>query len=91
MCMFISNPKGTRCGIIYNPKKNKVIVSTHATFLEEDSMNNFKPRSKVVLEELDSVRDPLETPNFSLIFHVNVHKREYVQYVSKGEQTQETA
>ena len=32
-----------------------MIVSTHATFLEEDYMNNFKPKSKVVLEELDSV------------------------------------
>ena len=27
-------------------------------------MNNFKPKSKVVLEELDSVRDPPQTPIF---------------------------
>ena len=65
MCMFIGYPKGTRCGIFYNPKEKKVIVSTHATFLAEDYMNNFKPKSKVVLEELDSVRDPPQT----LIFH----------------------
>ena len=58
MCIFIGYPKGTRGGIFYNPKEKKVIVSTHATFLEEDYMNNFKPKSKVVLEELDSVRDP---------------------------------
>ena len=58
MCMFISYPKGMRGGIFYNPKEKKVIVSTHATFLEEDYMNNFKTKSKVVLEELDSVRDP---------------------------------
>ena len=56
MCMFIGYPKGTRGGIFYNPNEKKVIVSTHATFLEEDYMNNFKPKSKVVLEELDSVR-----------------------------------
>ena len=56
--MFIGYPKGTRVGIFYNPKEKKVIVNTHATFLEEDYMNNFKPRSKVVLEEHDSVRDP---------------------------------
>ena len=58
MCMFIGYPNGTRGGIFYNPKEKKVIVSTHTTFLEEDYMNNFKPRSKVVLEEIDSVQDP---------------------------------
>ena len=55
MCMFIGYPKGTRDGIFYNLKENKVIISTHPTFLEDDYMNNFKPRSKVVLEKLDSV------------------------------------
>ena len=49
MCMFIDYLKGTRGGIFYNPKEKKVIVSTHATFLEEDYMNNFKPKSKLVL------------------------------------------
>ena len=39
-------------------------MSTHTTFLEEDYMNNFKPISKVVLEELDLVRDLQETPSF---------------------------
>ena len=58
MCMFIGYPKGTRGEIFYNPKEKKVIVSIDATFLEEDYMNNFKPRSKVVLKELDSIRDP---------------------------------
>ena len=52
MCMFIGYPKGTRGGIFYNPKEKKMIVSTHATFLEEDYMNNFKPKSKVVLKSL---------------------------------------
>ena len=61
MCMFICYPKGTRCGIFYNPKEKKVIVSTHTTFLEEDYMKNFKPRSKVVLEELDSIQDPQDS------------------------------
>ena len=58
MCMFIDYPKETRFGIFYNPEEKKVIVSTHTTFLEEDYMNNFKHRSKVVLEELNLVRDP---------------------------------
>ena len=91
MCMFISYPKGTRGGIFYNPKEKKVIVSTHATFLENDYMNNFKPKSKVVLEELGSVRDPPQTPIFPPLFPVDVQRGENVQNVPKGEQTQETA
>ena len=55
ICMFIGYPKGMRGGIFYNPKENNVIVRTQATFLEEDYMNNFKPGSKVVLEEIDLV------------------------------------
>ena len=50
--LFIGYPKGTRGGIFYSPKEKKVFVSTHATFLENDYMNNFKPRSKAVLEEM---------------------------------------
>ena len=81
MCMFISYPKRTRGGIFYNPKEKKVIVSTHTTFLEEDYMNNFKLRSTVVLEELDSVRDPQETLSFPPPFPVDVQRGEYVQHV----------
>ena len=54
-CMFIDYPKGTRDEIFYNPKENKLIKSTHATFIEEDYVNNFKSMSKVVLEEFDSL------------------------------------
>ena len=74
MCMLIGYHKGTRGGIFYNPKEKKVIVSTHTTFLEEDYMNNFKPSSKVVLEEFDSVRDPQETPNFAPLFPIDVQR-----------------
>ena len=84
MCMFICYPKGTRGGIFYNPKEKKVIVSTH-TFLEEDYMNNFKPRSKVVLKELDLVQDPKETLSFPPLFLVDVQGGEYVQHVLEGE------
>ena len=74
MCMFIGYPKRTRCGIFYNPKEKKVIVSTHATLLEEYYKNNFKPKSKAVLEKLDSVQDPQETPNFLPLFPVDVQR-----------------
>ena len=53
VCMFVGYPKGTRGGFFYSPSNKKVFVSTNETFLE-DYMTNFKPRSKVVLEELHS-------------------------------------
>ena len=37
----------------YNHKDNKVFVSTHAKFLEDDYVNNFNPRNKVVLVEIN--------------------------------------
>ena len=52
VCFFVGYAKGTRGGVFYNPRDNKVFVSTNATFLDEDYMREFKPRSKVVLEEL---------------------------------------
>ncbi|XP_062086129.1 uncharacterized protein LOC133792236 [Humulus lupulus] len=45
---------GTEGGMFYIPQDKKVFVSENATFLEEDYMSNFKPRSKVVLAELQS-------------------------------------
>ena len=68
-----------------------MIVSTHAAFLEEGYMNNFKPKSKVVLEELDSIRDLPQTPIFRPMFPIDVQRGENVQNVLDGEQTQETA
>ena len=54
VCMFVGYPKGTRGGLFYSSSDKKVFVSINATFLEFDYMTNFKPRSKVVLEELRS-------------------------------------
>ena len=45
-------PKVTRGRLFYSPQDKKVFVSTNVTFLENDYVINFKPRSKVVLEEL---------------------------------------
>ena len=36
----------------YDPKEQKVIVSTNARFLEQDYILDNKPRSKVILDEL---------------------------------------
>ena len=44
--------------------EKKVIVSTNAKFFEEDYVNNFKPKSKVILEELDLAQESLKPPEF---------------------------
>ena len=62
VCVFVGYPKGTRGGLFYSPSDKKVIVSTHATFLEEDYISNFKPKSKIILEELDSAQEQTEPP-----------------------------
>ena len=82
VCMFIGYPKGTRGGIFYNTKDKKVFVSTHATFLEDDYMKNYKPKSKIILEELapKTLEIPPQVP-------VYVQRGENV---IEGEQTQET-
>ena len=44
VCMFIKYPKGTRGGIFYSTKDKKVLIRTHATFLEDDYMKIINPR-----------------------------------------------
>jgi hypothetical protein len=50
--LFVGYPKGTKGGLFYSPKDQKVIISTNAQFLEEDYIMNHRPRSQVILEEL---------------------------------------
>ena len=50
--MFVGYPDGTKGGFFYSPEDQKVFVSTNATFLENDYIIDFKPKSKIVLEEL---------------------------------------
>ena len=67
VCLFIGYPKGTRGGLFYSSSEKKVIVSTNAKFLEEDYVNNFKPKSKVILEELDLAQESPKPPEFGPI------------------------
>ena len=53
VCIFIGYPKGTKGGLFYCPKEQKVIVSTNAKFLEKDYLMNHVPRSKLLLQELN--------------------------------------
>ena len=50
--LFVVYPKGTKGYLFYDPKEQRVLVSTNARFLEQDYMLNNKLSSKVVLDEL---------------------------------------
>ena len=67
VCLFIGYPKGTRGGLFYSSSKKKVIVSTNTKFFEEDYVNNFKPKSKVIFKELDSAQESPKPPEFGPI------------------------
>ena len=62
VCMFLGYSKETKSNLFYNHKDNKVFVSTNAKFLEDDYVNNFNPRSKFVLAELDEpvIEQPID-------------------------------
>ena len=55
VCLIVGYPKETRGYLFYSRKDNKVFVSTNAKFLENDYMNNFTPRSRVVLVEMNEL------------------------------------
>ena len=52
VCLFLGYPRGTKGYLFYDPKEQRVLVSTNARFLEQDYMIDNKPSSKVVLDEL---------------------------------------
>ena len=55
MVFFVGYPKGTIGGLFYSHKDNKVFVSTNAKFLENDYMNDYTPKSRVVLAEMNEL------------------------------------
>ena len=62
VCMFLGYSKETKGYLFYNHRDNKVFVSTNAKFLEDDYVNNFNTRSKVVLAEIDEpvIEQPMD-------------------------------
>ena len=60
--MFLGYSKETKGYLFYNHRDNKVFVSTNAKFLEDDYVNNFNTRSKVVLAEIDEpvIEQPMD-------------------------------
>ena len=59
---FFKNQTTPKDCLFYNHKDNKVFVSTNTKFLEDDYVNNFNPRSKVVLAEIDEpvIEQPMD-------------------------------
>ena len=63
-------------------------MNTNAKFFEEDYVNNFKPKSKVILEELDLAQESSKPPEFGPVvplFPVRVQQREN-ENILEGEQ-----
>ena len=60
--MFLGYSKKTKGYLFYNHRDNKVFVSTNAKFLEDDYVNIFNTRSKVVLAEIDEpvIEQPMD-------------------------------
>ncbi|KAL8488182.1 hypothetical protein ACS0TY_024461 [Phlomoides rotata] len=57
--LFVGYPKGTKGGIFYSPKDQRIVVSTYSRFLEEDYMSNRKLKSEITLDE---IRGPAPIP-----------------------------
>ncbi|KAK0600567.1 hypothetical protein LWI29_016188 [Acer saccharum] len=64
-CIFVGYPKETKGYYFYSPSDLKVFVSTYAKFLEKDYMNDFVPRSRIVLNEMsgDTIPREVTQPN----------------------------
>jgi hypothetical protein len=56
VCLFVVYPKGTRGQLFYNPEDRKVFAITNAKFLEDNYMNNYKSKNRVVLELMSDAR-----------------------------------
>ena len=53
MVFFVGYLKGIVGGLFYSHKNNRVFVNTNAKFLENDYMNDYTPKSRVVLVEIN--------------------------------------
>lgn len=72
-CFFVGYPRGTKVGLFYSPKDQKVIVSTDAWYLEEDYIIDHKLNSKIVLEELRE-KKPAQTYLTPTVQEVTSHE-----------------
>ena len=52
VCYLIGYPKGTFGWYFYDPREQKVFVSTNAIFLEDDYIMNHEPKGRIDLSEI---------------------------------------
>ncbi|KAL8512357.1 hypothetical protein ACS0TY_018729 [Phlomoides rotata] len=50
--LFEGYPRGTKGGLFYSPKDQRIVISTHSTFLEDDYMSDRKLKSEITLDEM---------------------------------------
>ena len=60
VCYFIGYPKGTFGWYFFDPREEKVFVSTNVVFLEDDYIMNHKPKGMIDLRETRG--DPSDPP-----------------------------
>ena len=60
VCYFIGYPKGTFGLYFYDPREQKVFVSTNAILLEDDYIINHKPKGRIDIREIGG--EPLDPP-----------------------------
>ena len=53
VCLLVGYPKETSRYLFYSRNDNKVFVSTNAKFLDYVYINNFTPKSRVVLAKMN--------------------------------------
>ena len=63
LCMFVGYPRGTKGSYLYNPKEGKVLISVNTNFLKESYIQDFKSRSKVMLEDMSNSIVTLAIPD----------------------------
>ncbi|KAL8470954.1 hypothetical protein ACS0TY_033504 [Phlomoides rotata] len=57
--LFVGYPRRTKRGLFYSPKDQRIVVSTHSKFLEDDYVSNRKPKSGITLYKM---RRPTHIP-----------------------------
>ena len=60
---FVGYPKCTYGWYSYDPRDQKVFVRTTSIFFEDDYIMNYKPRERIVLEEVSG--KPSESPTIN--------------------------
>ena len=61
LCYFVGYPKGTKCWLFYDLKKQIVLVTTNVIFLKDDYIIDQKPNDRFHIRELfDTSREPLK-------------------------------